>query len=166
MSEEPPISSLPGEATDDTSIAARQTALGQEWSRVYSNPDLPLDNNAELILRNPTVYLHDVDPTQLPEELQNRWHQLLGFCEKLADIADTETASWTGNTHGLERIQTLVYGGRISPDFRGSVGDVIRVSSGLFAESLQHLPGDTAHYQANIDSADSYLGKHRPPTGE
>ena len=163
MSEEPQPPA-PAESNGGAPVAARQAALGEEWARVYADQDRPIDNNAELVLRNPVIYLHDVNPHELPEGLQDRWNKLLGFCVVLADIADPEPASWTSQTHGLERVQTLVHGGRISPDFRGSVGDVIRVSSDLLAESVEYLPGRTANYQANLDSAYSYLQKHH--TGE
>src|ERR1039458_9955438 len=109
MSEEPATPPADAEATDDSSVAARQTALGEQWAKVYSNPEVPIENQAEMILRNPVVYLHDVNPHELPEELQDRWHKLLAFSSTLADVAATRTTSWSSAAHGLERVQTLVY---------------------------------------------------------
>jgi hypothetical protein len=163
MSEEPATPPADAEATDDSSVAAQQAALGEQWAKVYANPEVPIENRAEMILRNPVVYLHDINPHELPEELQDRWHKLLGFSASLADVAATRTNRWSSAAHGLERVQTLVYAGEINPDFRGAVGDVMRVSSNLFAESTGYLPGNTANYQATLDSADASLQRHRLP---
>lgn len=161
MSEEP-ITPAPAEATDVASIATRQAVLGEEWARIYSDPNLPINNRAEMVLRNPSVYLNDIDPAKLPEGLQDRWHNLLGFCDGLAAQADTGTASWTPEAHGLEKIQTMVQGGRVDPSHRKNVGFVIRSSSNLFAESVPHIPGNTAYYQANLDSAEDSLQRQLP----
>jgi hypothetical protein len=163
MSEQP-ITPAPAEATDTASIATRQAILGEEWARIYADPNVPINNRAEMILRNPSVYLQDVDPAQLPGELPVQWQRLLGFCDGLAAQADTEPVSWAPHVHGLEKLQTMVQGGRVDPGFRGPVGFVIRSASNLFAESLPHVPGpmNPAYYQANLDSAEASLQRQLP----
>jgi hypothetical protein len=161
MSEEP-ITPAPEETTDTVSLATRQAVLGEEWARIYGDTNLPVNNRAEMILRNPSVYLNDIDPAQLPVGLQDRWHKLLGFCDSLADQADTETTRWSPSAHGLEKIQTMVQGGRVNPRYRGLVGFVIRDSSSLFAESVFHIPGNTTYYQGNLDSAEDSLQRQLP----
>lgn len=141
-------------------VADLQTQLGQEWAAIYADPQQELDASAEIILRNPSVYLHSVSPRQLPEELQTRWAETLEFADLLADKAAVKPHQWgtpTNRVSGLEKLQSLVRDSEIKPEYRGSVADIMRNSSALFGESLKHARGDVKYYAGNVMGASSWL---------
>ncbi len=144
--------------TNPQQVAEQQVATAQEWATLYADPGREQGSkSAEIVLRNPLVYLRDVNPQSLPEELQTRWHKLLDFSEALAVAAATRPVEWGADVVGLEKIQGLVRDGDIDPAFRGSVADVMKASSALFADSTQHIPGNTKYYAGNVRGAANWL---------
>lgn len=141
------------------SVAQKQASLGAQWAAIYSNPAIAVDPNAETILSNPSLYLNGIELNKLPEDLDAKWHSLLDFSEALVAIAGHPDIRW-GDVNGIGKLQSLVASNSIDPAFRGSVGDVIRLSSNLFAESSPYEPGDTRFYANKIHEAEKELSKH------
>lgn len=140
-------------------VADTQANLGQEWAAIYGNPTIEPDKSAEIILRNPSVYLHDVSPNQLPEELQKKWTDSLSYADTIAENASTEQQEWGREVSGFEKLQSLVRDGEIKSTHRGAVADIMRSASALFAESTLHVPGNTKYYAGNLMGAASWLPK-------
>lgn len=148
---------------DPQQVAEQQLLLGNAWADIYANGsagDNRPDQSAEITLRNPAVYLQDLDRQQLPEDLQEGWKVLLSYGESLASIAATKPVEWSPGVSSLEKIQNLMYSGNIDPDFCSSVADVMRFASGLFAKSTQIVPGNTPYFAGNVQGMESWL-RHR-----
>ena len=151
---EVPISSL--------SLGKRQAVLGKAWADIYSDPSKPPTSSAEIVLRNPAVFLRDVDKVKLPEDIRGKWKELSAFADSLAQIAATNPVEW-GSVNGLDKLQQLVFTGNVKPDFRRSIGDVMKVSSDLFAESVDVSPGDQRYFAGNVVGAESWLARASQP---
>ncbi len=158
--------SIPQEANNQGTLAERQVALATAWADIYryAPSDIRV-TSAEIVLRNPAVYIENINLPSLPEELQDRWRKLLTFSKSLTAIAATEPISDDAKINGLHDVQQLVFTDRVNPDFRGSVGDLMRASSALFAESTKHIAGDTHYYQGNIEGGEAWLLRHQQYVG-
>ena len=143
-------------------VAERQLTLGNEWADLFAEKgNVDLAKSAELTLRNPIVYLQDVSPSQLNEELKQEWSELLAFSESLVSATQVGSAEWSHQTSGLEKLQQLMYAGKINPDYKGAISDVIRKSSKLFSESSKLVPGDTAYYAGNVQGMAGWIQKRQ-----
>jgi len=140
-------------------VADTQANLGQEWAAVYGDMNIEADNSAEIILRNPSVYLHDVSPRQLPGELQEKWTDALSYADTIAQHAATQQHKWGRDVGGFEKLQSLVRDGEVKPTHRGAIADIMRSASTLFAESTKHVAGNTKYYAGNLMGAASRLPK-------
>ena len=143
-------------------VAERQLTLGNEWADLFAEKgNVELAKSAEITLRNPIVYLRDVSPSQLNEELKQEWSELLAFSESLVNVAQVDTKEWSNSTSGLEKLQQLMCVGAINPDYKGSISDVIRKSSKLFSESSRLVPGNTAYYAGNVQGMAGWIQKRQ-----
>lgn len=142
----------------------RQAILGKEWAEIYSDLNRKLVNTSEIILRNPAVYSRDIDRLNLPEELRDKWRNLSAFADSVSTVAAVKPIDW-GNVKGLDRIQSMVFRGDINPDFRGTIGDIMKASSNLFSESVKLSPGDTDYFKGNVVAAEAWIREHHqaPP---
>lgn len=139
-------------------VADIQVTLSQQWAEAYADPAAEAaDRSAEIILRNPSIYLTDINPAQLPEDLKDRWSDLLSFTEATVAHAATVEHQWSSNASSLEKLQALVRDGEVDPRFRGTVADVMRNASTLFAESTKQIPGNTRYYAGNVVGAAGWL---------
>ncbi len=154
--------SVTPEDTDEVTVGNRQFTVGKEWARIYADPSLPLDNRAEMVLRNPTTYLQDIDLSQLPQDLQNGWRILSDECEQLAETVTTTPTRWGEEVSGLEKILTLVSSNNVNAGARKQVGDIIGAASGLFMQSVTYAPGKTQNYMNNINGAEALLSRPLP----
>ena len=145
---------------DPQQVAEQQLALGMAWADIYANGtsrDNRPDQSAEITLRNPAVYLQDLDRQQLPEDLQKGWNVLLSFAGSVATIAATKPVDWSPGVSSLEKIQNLMHSGNIDQDYCGSVADVMRSASELFAKSTQIVPGNTPYFAGNVQGMESWI---------
>lgn len=156
-------------ANSPEQIAQRQLISGNEWAELYANDsseDAPM-KSAEIVLRNPCVYLNDISNdfsfNKLSEDLRTRWNSLLVFSDAVVRVAGTEDKEWNESTSGIEKLQGLMYSGSVNPKFRGSIADVMRLSSELFAESSVIIPGNTHYYEGNVRGMESWITRHRQP---
>jgi hypothetical protein len=96
--------------------------------------------------------------------LRAEWEKLSVFADSVSSIAAVRPIDW-GNISGLDRIQSMVFRGEIKPDFRGTVGDIMRISSDLFARSVRVAPGNTEYYKGNVAGAEAWIKNYRqaPP---
>jgi hypothetical protein len=141
-------------------IADMQAMAGDSWAALYADRSAgKLPSSAEIVLRNPSVYVHDVSPRQLPEGLQDRWLAVMEFTDAVVQQAKTVDHEWGREVNSLEKLQSLVFSGEIDPAYRGAVGDVMRASSRLFAESVREVPGNTRYYAGNVIAAASWLSR-------
>lgn len=146
--------------TDPMAVADQQVIWAKKWAELYSDPEAGKPpKSAEIILRNPQVYVTELERGHLPKELETKWHQLLDFCDSLATTAANETIDWGENSSGLDKIQNLVFTGRVNADYRASIGDVMRNSSALLAESTKHVPGNTKYMAGNVYSAEGWYSR-------
>ncbi|MBA2278860.1 hypothetical protein H0V99_00240 [Candidatus Saccharibacteria bacterium] len=137
-------------------VASEQLRLADEWARIYGNPTAEgPDRSAEIILRNPAVYLNDVDMRRLPEHLQSGWKKTLQFAEDIARIGATKDYEWSTSANSLEKVQSMVFCGEMN--LPGSVSDLMREAAGLFAQSTKYDPGNTSYYAGNIRGASGWL---------
>lgn len=145
---------------DPLSVATQQVSLAEKWAALYADPSQEKGPaSAEIILRNPSVYLSSINPGDLPESLQDQWAKLLSFSDEAAAFVAAEPVEWGAGTTGLEKIHGLVRDGNVNPLARGAVGAVMRISSALFSESTQHLPGNTQYYAGNVEGAAGWLDR-------
>lgn len=142
---------------DPALIASEQVRLANEWANIYANPDIEPDKGAEIILRNPSIYLDDVERRSLPEDLQLGWQKVEALADQVAESGATEDMEWGIDTTGLGKVQSLVFSGRMNPMLRGSVADIMRISSGLLSESMKHAPGRQSYYAGNVRAASGWL---------
>jgi len=148
--------------TQKEQLPAKQLSLSNRIAEQYLLPDADarLVRNADVVLKNPINYLKGLQKEQLPRGLQEKWHKLLDFSEAVAKISGIDERSFSDGTTGLEKIQTNMNDGNIDPNFRGTISDVLRVSSELFAESYAMLPDNNhAYYMENVEFMDSLLAK-------
>ncbi|HUD07389.1 MAG TPA: hypothetical protein VMR34_05890 [Candidatus Saccharimonadales bacterium] len=134
-------------------VARKQSELGIDISKLYANPEMNLpDGVAEIVLRNPAVYLKDVGSGQLQPDLHESWTRLLGFSDHVAQLAATKDSEWASGTSGLDKIQHIVFGGEVKPEFRRTVADIIRQASVLFgaSTSTSGAEGNTRYYAGNV----------------
>ncbi len=150
--------SAPELANNPAQLGELQRQVGLEWADFYA-ANIEPDNGAEIVLRNPAVYLRDVRPIQLPEKLRKEWVGLLEYSDAVAKVASTEDSGFSNDTSGIEKIQSLMNSGRINSDFRGSVGDIMRISSRLFAESIVVVPGNTSYYAGNVVGMEAWFSR-------
>lgn len=149
-------------SNDPQQIAEQQRLLGAEWADLYAQgANKHSFNSAEIVLRNPLVYLQGLNPNQLPVDIEERWSNLLDFCEDVIKVAATEDKDWSVGTTGLEKVQSLLVSGSMDKGYRGSVSDIIRISSELFAESTLIIPGNTSYFAGNIRGMSSWIDRHR-----
>jgi hypothetical protein len=157
-----PINELRENPNNPELVADMQAALGREWAAEYGNPDNEMNPSAEIILRNPSVYLHEVRPGHLPDDLRKRWEDVLELSDLVAEQAATEQHTWgsaTNRVSGLEKIQALVRDGEIKETYRGAVADIMRNSSDVFAESTKYVKGNTQYFAGNVIGAAGWLKK-------
>ena len=145
----------------------KQATLGREWAAIYSDPNRQLVNTAEIVLRNPAVYLRNLDRHNPPEQLRTEWLKISALADVVSTAAAVKSEDW-GNIKGLDRIQNMVFRGAINPDFRGTVGDLMRVSSDLFSRSVKLAPGSVdyqpgmeEYYQGNVAAAEGWIRDYR-----
>jgi hypothetical protein len=137
-----------GEVLPADLIGRYQAELGQEVPPA----------SAELALRNPQVYMQDSRlVASLPPGLRERWNRLDAFAQGVASRGETRPKEWSEQASGLDKVQSLVESGEMSPSVRGGVGDVIRESSDLFADSVVIYPGNLKYLQGNVLGAASSL---------
>ena len=141
-------------------VASEQVRLADEWARVYADPDHEPTTSAEIIFRNPSVYLNDVNRSQLPEDLKLGWEKAEKFAEQIVSFGDSKETEWSRYASPIEKVQSLVQSGSMNPMVRGSVADLMRVSAGLFSESTKHIPGNTPYYAGNVRGAAGWLNRH------
>ncbi len=143
-------------------IGERQRILGAEWANLYAkHADKHSFKNAEIVLRNPIVYLQGLHPDQLPKEIEERWSKLLDFSEDVVSVASSEDKEWSAGTTGIEKLQTLMFSGSVNPEYRGSISDILRLSSELFAESTAIIPGDSKYFAGNVRGMEGWINSHR-----
>jgi len=143
-------------------VAEQQLTLGSEWADIFAATGTrDQAKTAEIALRNPAVYLHDVRSGQLPEAIRLKWSKLLELSEAVVKVAGTEDKGWSESTSGIEKLQGLMFAGSIDAKYRGSISDVIRLSSELFAESTAIVPGNTNYYKGNVLGMQSWIRGHR-----
>lgn len=142
-------------------VAEMQAELGHDWAEHYRHN--PQDRGAEIILRNPAVYLGDVNRNLLPEGLQGGWINLLKFANVTAEVADTKPDGhdWAEGVNGVEKIQWLVNGGFVAPHYANAVEQVIREASDLFDASTREQPGNTKYYAGNVIAAQGWLAQRQ-----
>ena len=149
-------------SNDPKQVAEQQRLLGAEWADLYATDvDKHSFKNAEIVLRNPLVYLQGLRPNQLPKDLTEKWSNLLNLSETVAVVAATEDKEWSTGVTGIEKIQSLMFSGSIDPAYRGSISDIMRLSSELFAESTMIVPGNTSYFAGNIRGMSSWINTHR-----
>jgi hypothetical protein len=148
-----------GEVLPADLIGRYQAELGQEWAAAYTDMSQEVPPaSAELALRNPQVYMQDSRlVASLPPGLRERWNRLDAFAQGVASRGETRPKEWSEQASGLDKVQSLVESGEMSPSVRGGVGDVIRESSDLFADSVVIYPGNLKYLQGNVLGAASSL---------
>ncbi len=144
--------------TTPQEVADRQRVVGEQWATAYAEQPA---GSAEIVLRNPAVYLNDVNTFQLPGEQQEKWGKLSDAADAAVRIAGTVEHTWSSSSTPLERLQSLVRDKEIDPNYRSIVADIMRVSSDLFAESVEIVPGNTNYYAGNVLGAESWLPKQK-----
>lgn len=143
-------------STSPQAVAERQKQAGEMWAIEYANK---VDASAEIILRNPIVYLNDVNVNLLPMEHQENWSKVLEAAKTAVLLAGTGEVEGYSSASPLEQLQSLVFSNQIDPSYRGTVSDVMRVASNAFSDSVQHIPGNTGYYAGNVIRAESWLPK-------
>jgi len=157
--ESTPKSEIPN---DPYEVAERQLTLGLEWADIFAKTgDINQAKSAEIVLRNPSVYIRDVRPGQLPEYLRSKWADLINLSDDVVKRVATEDKAWDDQTSGIEKLQNLMFTGNIDPRYRVSISDVLRLSSELFAQSSQIEPGNTSYYIGNVQGMQSWISRFR-----
>lgn len=144
----------PENVNDPLQIAELQRTAGTELANLYATSSLYsiARNSAEVVLRNPTVYLQDPSHNQLPEELQSGWSNLQDLSAAVVKLAAPEDKGWSADDLGIKRLQSLLYAGNLKSCHR-LIADVMEMASRLFAESIKAVPGNsdyTPYYDGNV----------------
>lgn len=148
--------------SDPQLVAQKQVVLASQWAELYEDSNSEQGpSSAEIVLRNPAMYLGDIDPNLLPDELQDKWQKFIEYCDFLAKQATGSSAEQNSNLIGVEKILALVRDGEYNPDYRGDMAEVMRQSSSLFAESVKHIPGNSKYYEGNVQGATSRLEREQ-----
>lgn len=135
-------------------VAEQQVAVARSFATLYAGPSNEKSiTSAEIVLRNPLAYLRDVSLDSLPETLGERWRQVNGWANDIADKCVTERMEWGQGLNGLEKLQNLVDKGKVDPFYRDMVAGVMVSSSNVFAESTKHVPGNTRYFEGNVIGA-------------
>ncbi|NTW61895.1 hypothetical protein HGB25_00550 [Candidatus Saccharibacteria bacterium] len=138
-------------------LAEQQVQLADVWAELYSRPDYHgHGKSAEVILRNPSVYLGDIDASQLPQDLQDRWLKFMTQASECVAISSTIPMQPDDKT-GLNRLKDLVENENVRTEARPDVAKLVVQASRLFADSVQHVPGATDYYQKNVEAAAASL---------
>jgi hypothetical protein len=140
-----------------TELVQEQRRLGAEWADAYAAAEYPL-SGAEIVLRNPSVYLHDVDIKQLPDDLQRRWTGVNHLADGVVSLTTAADQSrWSPGTSGVAKLQHLMVAGELGTDSKGATADVLKAASEVFADSARILPGNTKYYAGNVKAMGSWL---------
>jgi hypothetical protein len=127
------------------------------WAELYSRPNYyGHGKSAEVILRNPSVYLSDIDISQLPTDLQNHWLKFMSDANEVVAVSSIVPLQ-PDNKSGLDRLKDLVEHEYVRPEARPDIAKLVVQASRLFADSTQHIPGATDYYQKNIEAAAASL---------
>ncbi len=146
-------------------VGELQLSLGSEWADIFAvTGTTEQAKSAEITLRNPLVYLNDVRLSQLPEEIQDKWANLLILGEEVVKAAGTEDKKWSRSSSSLEKLQSLMFTGNINPEHRISIANVIREASKVFSESVAINPGNTRYYSGNVIGMQGWINRYRQPT--
>jgi hypothetical protein len=139
--------SNPEFSTNPGVVADQQRVLGAEWADLYAAEPL---TSAEIAMRNPANYLHDVDLYSLPEHLQERWSALVDTADVIVEAAEITKSEWGLGINGIDKLQHRMLEGQLDPSYRERVAQVIRDASTLFADSSVIRRGNTEYYAGNI----------------